>query len=220
MVVAGAGTGLGMAWFADRSTAQLPQGTEGGHIDLAANDDVQCALRDWMAQRYGHVSYERVLSGAGLVDAYRFLSLPTRHADITPREINQAAHAGDATARAAIALFVDIFAAYAGNLALAFDPRGGIYLCGGLTAHLATWFDQGRFVQQFCAKGRMRPLLEQMPVRPNDDCLDLGCGYGPIGIAMAHQADFRLIGSAKTMIPSNKPVISICALWTSRPVWS
>ena len=61
-------------------------------------------------------------------------------------------------------LFVAVFAAYAGNLALAFDPTGGIYLCGGVSVHLADWFEPPAFAAAFCAKGRMAGVVQRIPV--------------------------------------------------------
>jgi len=162
IVVAGAGTGLGMAWLAQRDLAQLPRSTEGGHMDFAPKDDVQLALYRKLAKRFEHVSVERILSGAGLVDTHRFFAGSTR---ITaPAQIVQAATEGDAHAEAAIGLFVAVFAAYVGNLALAFNPTGGIYLCGGLTGHLADWFDPVAFQAAFAAKGRMADQVRRIPV--------------------------------------------------------
>lgn len=170
VVVTGAGTGLGMAWLADRDQKTLPTATEGGHMDFAPNNADQVSLHQWLAKRYGHVSYERILSGDGLLDTYRWLTGNAARAD-TPAGINALAGSNDAQARAAIRHFLEIFAAYAGNLALAFNPTGGLYLCGGLTAHLSCHFDATTFMAAFAAKGRMQDVVRTVPVylvtRPN-----------------------------------------------------
>ena len=163
VVVTGAGTGLGMAWFAGPPDGRPPHATEGGHLDFAPNDRQQEALYRHLAERYGHVSYERVLSGEGLLALYRWLAGAEAPA-AEPAGVTARAAAGDAAALEAIRLFVRVFGAYAGNLALAFNPAGGIYLCGGLTAHLADWFEPDAFVAAFAAKGRMRELVERIPV--------------------------------------------------------
>lgn len=163
VVVTGAGTGLGMAWLADREQKTLPQATEGGHIDFAPNSAAQVSLYQWLADRHGHVSYERILSGDGLLDTYRWLTGNAARAD-TPAAINALAAEGNHQAKAAIQHFVAIFAAYAGNLALALNPTGGLYLCGGLTAHLARHFDATTFMATFSAKGRMQDVVRQVPV--------------------------------------------------------
>jgi len=162
IVVTGAGTGLGMAWLAQRDRWQLPHSTEGGHMDFAPRGEVQLALYRELADRFEHVSVERILSGAGLVDTHRFFAGAT---PITaPAQIVQAATTGDTHAEAAIHLFIAVMAAYAGNLALAFNPTGGIYLCGGLAAHLADWFDPIAFQSVFSAKGRMSDQVQRIPV--------------------------------------------------------
>lgn len=161
VVVTGAGTGLGMAWFGGRPDGRPPRATEGGHLDFAPNDRQQEALYSHLAERYGHVSYERILSGDGLLGLYRWLAGDPA-AD--PATVKARAVAGEDAAVEAVRLFVRVFGAYAGNLALAFNPAGGIYLCGGLTAHLADWFEPAAFVAAFAAKGRMRELVERIPV--------------------------------------------------------
>ena len=163
MVVAGAGTGLGMAWFADSRNRAMPQATEGGHLDFAPVNDQPVVLYRWLADRYGHVSYERILSGKGLLDTYRFFAGDAATAG-SAAAVTAAAHSGNAHALQAVHLFVEVFAAYAGNLALAFNPTAGIYLCGGVAAHLADWFQADRFLAAYAAKGRMRSLVQRIPV--------------------------------------------------------
>lgn len=163
VVVTGAGTGLGMAWFARSTLDSPPQATEGGHMDFAPQDATQQRLHHHLAARFGHVSYERLLSGAGLVDTYAFFAdahTPRR----TPAQIHALADRDDAHAVATLRLFVEVFATYAGNLALSFNPTGGIYLCGGLTIHLADWFDTSAFQRHFTARGRMAETVRRIPV--------------------------------------------------------
>jgi len=163
VVVAGAGTGLGMAWLPDGRGGALPRATEGGHMDFAPNNEDQLALCQWLAERYGHVSYERILSGDGLMDTYRFIAGDAAQA-AGPAQIAELARQADTHAGQAVQTFAEIFAAYAGNLALAFSPTGGIYLCGGLTVHLADWFDPASFLATYAAKGRMRSVVQRIPV--------------------------------------------------------
>lgn len=163
VVVAGAGTGLGMAWIARNELNALPQATEGGHVDFAPTNETQQRLLSHLSERFGHVSYERILSGDGLVDSYAFLA-GANTTSRKPAEIHDLAKRGDATAIAALRLFVDVFAAYAGNLALSFNPTGGIYLCGGLAIRLAEWFEPTAFGIEFTAKGRMAETVRRIPV--------------------------------------------------------
>jgi glucokinase len=163
VVVAGAGTGLGMAWLAQTGSGVLPRATEGGHLDFAPNNERELALYRWLAGRFGHVSYERILSGGGLVDTYRFIAGSAAGVE-RPAQIAALARQADPAATQALRLFVEIFAAYTGNLALAFNPTAGIYLCGGLSAHLAHWFEPTAFMAAFAAKGRMAGVVRRIPV--------------------------------------------------------
>jgi glucokinase len=163
VVVTGAGTGLGMSWFAGDPRRYWPRATEGGHQDFAPQDTRQAALHARLAERLGHVSYERVLSGDGLLNCYRGCAGVDATA-ATPAEVLTLARSGAQDATDAIDLFTAVFAAYAGNLALAFNPTGGIYLCGGLTLHMADWFDEARFRARYVDKGRMADVVTRIPV--------------------------------------------------------
>ena len=98
VVVAGAGTGLGMAWLPMNETGVLPRATEGGHLDFGPNNERELALYRWLAGRYGHVSYERILSGDGLRDTYGFLAGDAAQAT-EPAQIAALARQADAHAR-------------------------------------------------------------------------------------------------------------------------
>ena len=177
-VVAGAGTGLGQAWFADISRDELPRATEGGHADFAPQGAQQRELQAWLEQRHGgHVSCERLLSGGGLAAIHEFLG----GAALDAAAVEQGARAGDATAVEAVQMFVSIFGAHAGNLALLFNPAAGIHLCGGVVAHLAGWFGAG-FLESYFNKGRMRHKVEGIPVYLHDRA-DIGM-QGAIQIAL------------------------------------
>lgn len=162
MVVTGAGTGLGLSWLPRRRPLPLPQATEGGHADFAPNGKQQLTLYQQLAGQFGHVSYERLLSGDGLAAIHRFLAPDTFIS--SAEEVTARAAAGDKEARHAIELFTAIFGSYVGNLALLFNPGGGIYLCGGMLARIAPWFDTQRFLDAFADKGRMRKEALRIPV--------------------------------------------------------
>ncbi len=162
-VVTGAGTGLGLAWFADPQQETLPHATEGGHSDFAAVDEEQRGLWTWLRQRHGHVSWERILSGPGLGDVHAFLAGRGEH-PLSAARIQELASSGDTPAGRAIELFLRIYGNWAGNLALLFRPAAGIHLCGGVTAHLADWFGT-TFLDAYLARGRMRQVAEQIPLR-------------------------------------------------------
>ena len=172
-----AGTGLGEAGLYWDGERHHPFASEGGHADFAPADDLQLELRGWLSARFGHVSWERVVSGPGLLNLYGFLR-ETRRGEEPPWLAERIA-AGDPAAAIAEAamedrsdlavqaldLFVRLYGAEAGNLALKVLSTGGVYLGGGIAPKIAAWLQRPPFLEGFLDKGRMRPLLESMPVR-------------------------------------------------------
>jgi glucokinase len=189
IAVIAAGTGLGEAgayWDGRRHHAFA---CEGGHGDFAPGDALEDELLAHLRARYGaHVSWERVVSGPGLVNLYAFLRDSGRGTEAPwlakefEREDAAAAiaHAAlrDASPLCAAALtrFVALYGAEAGNLALKVMATGGVYLGGGIAPRILPFLARPGFLEAFRAKGRMRPLLEAMPVRVilNDETALLG----------------------------------------------
>ncbi|MCO5172362.1 MAG: glucokinase [Planctomycetes bacterium] len=180
VAILGAGTGLGQAFsLALPDDRRLIVPTEGGHRDFAPCDPLQDRLLVWLRQRHGRVSTERVLSGPGLVATYRFLvdaegrpacpevegAAPAEQGPrITARALGGAG-AGHPTCVAALETFVDVYGAEAGNVALTVLATGGVYLAGGIAPSILTRPDLAeRFRRAFDAKGRLRDLLDRIPV--------------------------------------------------------
>jgi glucokinase len=165
--VLGAGTGLGEAIVIPEGDRWLIVPGEGGHSDFAPADELQDQLLRALRGRYGHVSWERILSGNGIVEIYRFLhgreGITVRD-DLDPAEIAEAARDGDPLAAASMDLFVSIYGAEAGNLALKVLARGGVYIAGGIAAKNVDRLTDGRFLDAFVTKGRFEPVLRDIPV--------------------------------------------------------
>lgn len=160
VAILGAGTGLGEALLVWHHGLYHVIATEGGHADFAPQDEEQTRLFLYLHARYGHVSWERLVSGMGLVNIFTFLGgEETTAADVADR-----ADAGDPRAVRAFEIFVDIYGAEAGNMALRVLARGGVYLAGGIAAKNLARFTDGRFVEAFLRKGRFRGLMESIPV--------------------------------------------------------
>jgi glucokinase len=160
IAILGAGTGLGQAIVTHHAGLYDVIATEGGHADFAPQDEEQARLFVHLHRRFGHVSWERLLSGAGLVNIFTFLGGD----DLQPSEVAGLADAGDSRAVHAFEIFLDLYGAEAGNMALRVLARGGVYLAGGIAAKNLSWFTDGRFVEAFLRKGRFRPLLSTIPV--------------------------------------------------------
>lgn len=163
-VALGPGTGLGVAALAHGRV--LP--SEGGHIGFAPFDAETLGLWNFLGGHQRRVTNEHVISGMGLVACYRYC-LQTRRGDagpaVSPATVVQRALAdGDATARQALALFARCFGAVAGDVALAFLARGGVYLAGGVTAHVLPALQAPDFIAAFNAKAEHAALVASMPV--------------------------------------------------------
>jgi len=170
--VLGAGTGLGQGilfWHGDHYEAIA---TEGGHVDFAPTDALQQELLTHLAARFGRVSYERILSGPGIVNLYSFLCdragrpIATASAVDPAAAITEAALAGtDPIAVQTLTLFARIYGAQAGNVALSVLAHGGVYIGGGIAPKILPALTNGEFMRAFRDKGRMGALLVEMPVR-------------------------------------------------------
>lgn len=163
----GPGTGFGAAVLVRHGGRLLPLASEAGHADLAATTRREWRIRQQFARRFGHVSVERALSGPGLVNivtAIRALDGVDDATELTPRMVIDGAKEGAADCREAIALFSGWLGAFAGDLALAFNARGGMFLGGGLLPRMEGLFDAELFRRRFVDKGRLRGALESIPV--------------------------------------------------------
>ncbi|NKE70265.1 glucokinase [Candidatus Manganitrophus noduliformans] len=175
--VIAAGTGLGEAiLFWDGSTCR-PSASEGGHADFAPRNPLEIELLEYLLKRYTRVSYERVLSGPGIWNIYQFLRdagegeepswLSERLSKEDPSSvISEAALAGKADLCVkALDLFVSVYGAEAGNLALKALTTGGIYVGGGIAPKILSRLIDGAFMKGFLDKGRFASLMSRIPVR-------------------------------------------------------
>lgn len=183
-----AGTGLGEAGLHWYGGSYRPFSSEGGHADFSPSNLLEYELLEWLADRHGHVSWERVVSGPGLENIYHFLtsyrqsSIPNWLREQMAQQgaapaISETAIAGrDPICAEALALFIELYGREAGNHALKLMASGGVYLGGGIAPRILPHLKAGGFLQAFFNKGRMRPLMEAMPVRVilNDKAALLG----------------------------------------------
>ncbi len=175
--VISAGTGLGEAGLYWDGKQHRPFACEGGHTDFAPQNDLEIELLRYLLTKFEHVSYERVLSGPGLYNIYQFLRDTGRGQEIAwvaeaMRQqdpsivISQAALTGKCRLCVqALDLFVAIYGAEAGNLALKIMATAGIFLGGGIAPKILSKLKSPLFRKAFTAKGRLSPLLEAIPVR-------------------------------------------------------
>jgi glucokinase len=166
-LVIGPGTGLGVGAYvpAGKGAWAVISG-EGGHIGFAPNTDAEIRLWQRMRQKYGRVSAERVLNGAGLVNIYRFVAdeAGQQAGEIDAPEVSRRALAGEAVAVDSVLMFFDMLGSVAGDLALAFGSRAGVYIGGGITPKLLDFARRSKFIERFLDKGRVSAILQDMPI--------------------------------------------------------
>jgi glucokinase len=175
--VISAGTGLGEAGMYWDGTKHHIFASEGGHSDFAPRNELEMDLFRYLSGRYGHVSYERIVSGPGLVNLFHFLRDTGRgtepqwltdemwHADPAAAISRAGLNGSCPLCEQAVDLFVSVYAAEAGNLALRLMAIGGVYLGGGIAPKMLAKLSGPLFMHAFVDKGRMQPLLETVPVK-------------------------------------------------------
>jgi glucokinase len=171
------GTGLGEAGLYWDGKTHRPFACEGGHTDFAPRNELEIDLLRYLLAKHERVSYERVLSGPGLYTIYQFLRDTGRGKE--PAELAAAVQSSDPSAAVsrfgmegryelcvqALDLFVSFYGSEAGNLALKIMSTGGVYIGGGVAPKILKKLQEPAFLKAFVGKGRMKPLLEAMPVR-------------------------------------------------------
>ncbi|HSE00862.1 MAG TPA: glucokinase, partial [Burkholderiales bacterium] len=176
-LVIGAGSGLGVGLLTWQDDGYAVHPSEAGHADFAPVDELQDKLLVHLRRTYGRVSYERVVSGPGLMRIFSFLQetgvgVPSKQlsdADRTRQDTAEliaefAVAKLDPLAARALELFVAIYGAFAGNMALAMLAHGGVYIAGGIAPKIAPKLKEGAFMRAFTGKGRFSELLTTMPV--------------------------------------------------------
>ena len=176
-LVIGAGTGLGVGLLTWQDGGYTVHPSEAGHSDFAPVDELQDELLSYLRRSFGRVSYERVVSGPGLMRIFSFLQ--ANGTGIPSRQLLDASRKRDDTAELiaeygvakldplavrALDLFIAVYGAFAGNMALATLARGGVFIAGGIAPRIAGRLQDGTFVRAFANKGRFSDLLSSVPV--------------------------------------------------------
>ncbi|MDX1541745.1 MAG: glucokinase, partial [Geminicoccaceae bacterium] len=164
--VIGPGTGLGVAALLPTATGFQPIPSEGGHVSFAPHDEVEAKVLERLRAHFGHISNERVLAGEGLANVARALAEldgASLEVDGTPAVIERAATGSCAFCSEAVRRWSRMLGAAAGDLALMYLARGGVYVGGGMCGYLGPLFDHGRFRDGFVSKGRFDRYLEPIP---------------------------------------------------------
>lgn len=158
--VLGPGTGLGVAGLVRVRGGWQALAGEGGHVTLAAGDELEERVIGLARRRFGHCSAERLLSGAGLAFLHAALH---GGQELAPEAVGQRIDAGEADATATLGVFFRLLGSVAGNVALTFGALGGVYIGGGIVRRYAAAFAASDFRARFEAKGRYRDYLGEIP---------------------------------------------------------
>jgi glucokinase len=196
IAVVSAGTGLGESLAYWDGQAHRPLPSEAGHADFAPRNEIETELLRYLQDKHGRVSYERVVSGPGLLDIYRFLR--DKHYFTESESIKAAMNAGDPPAvitRAALDqscpmcskaldIFIAVYGAESGNAALRFLATGGVYLGGGIPPRIMERLKGASFMVAFTSKGRLSALVHSIPVHVilNERTALLGAGRAAVMI--------------------------------------
>jgi len=174
-----AGTGLGEAILFKTTRGEFQvSASEGGHVDYAPHNELEFELLQYLWKKFGHASWERVVSGMGIVTIYEFLTSIKTNAEPTQiqskimsatdigAEIFKAAQSGESPcSKQAIQIFIENYGAAAGNLALKALSTGGIYIGGGIAPKLISLFTDRTFMQAMIDKGRFTEVMKNIPVK-------------------------------------------------------
>lgn len=168
MAIVSPGTGLGMACVVVGPAGRCVVTSEGGHAALAGTNEGEDRIVAVLRRRFGRVSAERVLSGPGLANLHQAIAEldGCRSTRRTPSQVTEAAFDGSSpVCRATIDAFCAFLGAVAGDVALTFGARGGVYIGGGIVPRFVDHLARSSFREQFVSKGRMQAYLERIPTR-------------------------------------------------------
>ncbi len=166
-LIVGPGTGLGAAVRIPGARGTSILSTEAGQSALTPSTDFEVRILQHLLREASHIPVEHVLSGPGLATLYTTIGALRGAAApaLTPSQITEAATAGDdPLALETLHVFCGWLGSTVGNLVLLYGAQGGVFLAGGILPQISDFLSRSAFVDRFCDKGAMRPLLERVPV--------------------------------------------------------
>jgi len=175
-VILAPGTGLGQAFLIYEGRQRFVIPSEGGHSDFAPTDEFEILLFRYLLKKFGHVSYERIISGSGIPNIFNFLietnfgepkeeTLERMKTEDKAAVISEMAlHKKDKVCEKTLDIFVSVLGAHAGNMAITFLANGGVYLAGGIPRKILIKLRDGTFAKSFIKKGRLSEIVKSAPV--------------------------------------------------------
>lgn len=165
--VFGPGTGLGVAGLVPYGNQWRPVPAEGGHVNLAPTTAFECEVLKAALQKQLHVSAETFLCGPGLVNLYQAICDVQNETPqaLKPSDITQNALDGsDAHCVTTLSTFCSLLGAFAGNVALTYGAKGGVYIAGGVLPRFIDFVRKSAFIEKFGSKGVMSPYLNDISI--------------------------------------------------------
>ncbi len=166
VLITGPGTGLGVGTLVFIDNVPLPIQGEGGNVHFSPASLEEVRLLEWLSTKMDYVSTEEVLSGRGLVNIYKYLCFKGNYVAkmSTADQIGLAAKEGDALARKAARLMIEIFATSIANNILVTGSKKCVIICGGISAKLSDFFDDSLFFERLGNKGKYRNYVSDVPI--------------------------------------------------------
>lgn len=189
--VIGPGTGLGVSGLIHSTAGWVPLAGEGGHVSFSPFDDSEMMIWQYAKKKFGHVSAERFLSGAGLSLIYEALAVREgiKRPKLTAAEISERALSGTSPlCRLTLDIFCAMLGTVSSNLALTLGAGGGVYLCGGIIPRFIEYFQNSPFRNRFESKGRFDAYLAAIPVFV---VLSEYPGISGAGVALANHLNYH-----------------------------
>lgn len=178
IAVVAAGTGLGHAFLIPTDSGKyFAVDSEGGHADFAPRNKLEMELLLFLQKKFTRVSVERVISGPGLIHICEFVrehfysgisekwQEGLQNEELASEIIRRGVKKKSELCEKTLNLFLELYGALAGNLALQFLAKGGVYLGGGIVPRILPLLTQGLFMQAFLEKGRFKKFLTDIPVK-------------------------------------------------------
>ena len=175
-VIVAPGTGLGQAFLVCEGDKKIVLPSEGGHSDFAPTNEIEAELFIYLLKKYNRVSYERIISGSGLLNIYDFL-VETNFSKPKDKTIarmktegkaavisEQAISGKDKVCEKALDIFISVLGAHSGNLVITLLATGGVYLGGGIPHKILPKLQDAAFTKSFVNKGRLKNIVDETPV--------------------------------------------------------
>ena len=166
LLVTGPGTGLGVCTLLNLDGSSIAIEGEGGHSSFAPNSDIEVELLQFLRKKYDHVSNERIISGSGIEEIFKFIlsRQGKQSSKMKAPEIGEKALLGELDALNSVKLMFSILGTIVSSVILINGAQGGVILSGGITPKLHRIFKESNFEKNLLNKGRRYNYIKDVPI--------------------------------------------------------